>query len=52
MGKHEKILDFSKKIQKKKEKNSFSFWKNNFGSDNDTEIGPWFWSHTTPNENN
>ena len=38
VGKNEKNLKLEKKIEKK----SFGFGKKKFGSDNDTEIGPWF----------
>ena len=38
MEKHEKILNFEKKMKKK----SFGYGKKNFGSDTDTKIQPWF----------
>ena len=38
MGENEKNLKFEKKNEKK----SFSFGKKNFGSNTDTDIGPWF----------
>ena len=35
------------KLEKKLEKKGFGFGKKKFGSDTDTEIGPWFRSYTT-----
>ena len=35
-----------KKLKFLKSKKSFGYRKNNFGSDTDTEIGPWFQTYT------